>query len=472
MGFDSSTLRSVFVDQKSLAQRNTIGGRPVDGGRCTGTVQISCIPSGRVVAVGIVFDSRRAAYSINRARNDFQEDAPVDKLGDNIVSFASEIDDLTIEQAKQTALMPFVAPHVALMPDAHAGKGSSVGTVIPTLDAVIPAAVGVDIGCGMIAARTTVAFQDIDDRKSLADLRESVESAIPLSPGNYNKRFDRFDFTAARIAELEQLAEKDRVDLSHSPKWREQLGSLGGGNHFIELCLDETDRVWLFLHSGSRGVGNKIAQKHIKVAQKLCKQWWIELPNPDLAYLPQGTEEFGDYLRELHWAQKFALLNRAEMMDRFRRAFVHWLGGDVDQAETVEVERVNAHHNYTVKERHFGRDVWLTRKGAIDAHEGVRGLIPGSMGTKSYVVTGKGNPLGLCSAPHGAGRRFSRNEAKRRFTEQDLADRMQGIEYRHGAEWVDEIPDAYKPIDVVMADAADLVTVDHELRQLLNVKGT
>lgn len=326
--------------------------------------------------------------------------------------------------------------------------------------------------CGMIAARMDATWDRLrsSGRDDLAALRESVESAIPLSPGNYNKCFDRFDFTAARIAELEALGED--VDLSHSPKWREQLGSLGGGNHFIELCLDENQQVWLFLHSGSRGVGNKIAQKHIKVAQKLCKQWWIDLPNPDLAYLPQGTPEFVDYLRELHWAQKFALLNRAEMMDRFRRAFVYWMGGDVDNAHEHEVDRVNTHHNYTVMEHHFGRDVWLTRKGAIDAHDGVKGLIPGSMGTKSYVVTGKGNRAGLCSAPHGAGRRFSRNEAKKRFTEEDLAERMKGIEYRHGAEWIDEIPDAYKPIDSVMADAAELVTVNHELRQLLNVKGT
>ncbi len=393
-----------------------------------------------------------------------------------LVSYASELDALTLEQAKQTAMMPFVAPHVALMPDAHAGKGSSVGTVIPTIDAVIPAAVGVDIGCGMIAARTKFTADDIGYNVGtmnhpLSDLREFIESAIPLSPGNYNSDTHRFHFTAARIEALEQLAGEDDVDLSHSPKWREQLGSLGGGNHFIELCIDETGAVWLFLHSGSRGVGNKIAQKHIKVAQKLCQRWWIQLPNPDLAYLPQGTHEFGRYIKELNWAQRFALENRAEMMDRYLRVFAHWIGHDMDDTAGMEVERINTHHNYTRREHHMGRDVWLTRKGAIDAHEGVRGLIPGSMGTRSYVVTGKGNPVGLCSAPHGAGRRFSRNEAKRRFTEQDLADRMQGIEYRHGAEWIDEIPDAYKPIDQVMADAADLVTVDHELRQLLNVKG-
>ncbi|WP_104151126.1 RtcB family protein [Mycobacterium intracellulare] len=402
------------------------------------------------------------------------------RIADKLLNFASRIDDNTIEQAKQTAAMPFVHPHVALMPDAHSGMGSAVGTVIPTINAVIPAAVGVDIGCGMIAARTDYTANDISGL-DLAALRESIESAIPLSPGNYNRALDRFPFTEARIEALQNLAwpgddgqdlTHRNVDLTHSPKWREQLGSLGGGNHFIELCLDELDRVWLFLHSGSRGVGNKIAQKHIRVAQKLCAQWWINLPNKDLAYLPQGTPEFGAYLRELNWAQRFALENRAEMMDRFRRAFAHWVGWDPDAAAEMEVERINTHHNYTRKENHGGRDVWLTRKGAIDAHEGVVGIIPGSMGTRSYIVRGKGNPAGLCSAPHGAGRRFSRTEARRRYTVDDLARRMQGIEYRHGEEWIDEIPDAYKPIDAVMADAEDLVTVEHELRQVLNVKGT
>ncbi len=391
--------------------------------------------------------------------------------GHKLLNFASRIDDNTVEQAKQTASMPFVHPHVALMPDAHNGKGSAVGTVIPTVDAVIPAAVGVDIGCGMIAARTIFTGGDID-RRDLSVLRESIESAIPLSPGNYNRKTNRYPFTQERIDDLESQASARQVDLTHSPKWREQLGSLGGGNHFIELCLDGADRVWMFLHSGSRGVGNRIAQRHIKVAQKLCQQWWIDLPNPDLAYLPQHTPEFGQYIADLNWAQRFALSNRAEMMDRFRQSLAHWMGRDPDSAAEIEVERVNCHHNYTQKEHHGGRNVWLTRKGAIDAHEGVRAVIPGSMGTRSYIVRGKGNQAGLCSAPHGAGRRFSRTEARKRFTADDLADRMKGIEYRHGEEWVDEIPDAYKDIDVVMADAAELVDVEHELRQVLNIKGT
>lgn len=216
-------------------------------------------------------------------------------------------------------------------------------------------------------------------------------------------------------------------------------------------------------------MGNKIAQKHIKIAAKLCEQWHIQLPHPDLAYLPTSIPEFGAYIRELRWAQRFALLNRAEMMDRIVAVFATWLGVDPDH---VEVGRVACHHNYTEQEEHYGQQVWLTRKGAIAAGEGARGLIPGSMGTRSYVVRGKGSAPGLHSAPHGAGRRFSRNEARRRFTESDLAAAMDGIEYRHGEEWINEIPAAYKDIDQVMADAASLVEVEHTLRQLVNVKGT
>lgn len=395
------------------------------------------------------------------------------KVTSKLLNWASMIDDNTLEQARQTSTLPFVAPHVALMPDAHYGKGSSVGTVIPTLGAVIPAAVGVDLGCGVGAIQTSVTKEDLEKRiesseESLTTLRLAVENAIPMSMGNYNAKLTRYDFTAEKIAELEALADADEVDLKHSPKWREQLGSLGSGNHFCEGCFDEADSVWLFLHSGSRGVGNRIAQKHIKIAQDLNKKWWIGLPNPDLAYLVEGTDEFDSYIREMLWAQKFALLNRAEMMDRFRQVFAEWMG--LDPLE-IEEDRIASHHNYTQKERHFGKDVWLTRKGAVDAHEGVRGIIPGSMGAKSYVVVGKGNPAGLHSAPHGAGRIFSRTEARKRFTAEDLADRMKGIEYHHGEEWIDEIPDAYKPIDQVMADASDLVDVLHELRQFVNMKG-
>jgi len=385
-----------------------------------------------------------------------------------VVNFASHIDPATIEQANQTAALSFVYPHVALMPDAHVGKGAAVGTVIPTLGAVIPAAVGVDIGCGMIAARTRFTASDIAG-KDLARLRSSIESAIPLSVGNYNRSLALFEFTQGRLDQLEQLATDSGVDLSHSPKWKVQLGTLGGGNHFIELCVDAEDAVWMFLHSGSRGVGHKIATHYINVAKALCAKRGVSLPNSDLAFLEEGTAAFADYIDGLHWAQQFALANREEMMDRFRQQFANWMR--VDPAD-VEAERINAHHNYSVPERHGDKEVWVTRKGAVDAHHGVMGVIPGSMGTRSYIVRGKGNPAALCSAPHGAGRRFSRTEARRRFTAADLAERMEGIEYRHGEQWVDEIPDAYKSIDVVMEDSKELVEVVTSLRQVVNVKGT
>nr|WP_207551263.1 RtcB family protein [Mycobacteroides abscessus] len=402
------------------------------------------------------------------------------RIGDNIISFASEIDYTTIEQAKETATLPFIYPHMALMPDAHSGKGSAVGTVIPTVGAVIPAAVGVDIGCGMIAVKTRFTECNLLERfdgaykSHLSRLRVAIEEAIPLSPGNYNADTKRFPFTRKRIEGLIQLQNELNVDLSHSPKWMEQLGSLGGGNHFIELCLDSDDTVWLFLHSGSRGVGNKIAQKHIKAAQnQLVKhqRYGIAEPvaNKDLAYLSEGTCEFDRYIKDLRWAQQFAYDNRAEMMDRYVRVFADWLGV---QSQRVELDRVNCHHNYTVATEIDGRKVWLTRKGAIDASEGKLGLIPGSMGTRSYVVRGRGNKDGLFSAPHGAGRRFSRTKAKELFTLEDLAEQMQGIEYRHGEQWIDEIPSCYKPIDQVMKDAEPLVEVVTELRQILNVKGT
>lgn len=398
------------------------------------------------------------------------------RLGPKLVSFATEIADDTVEQAKVTASMAFVHPHVSLMPDAHLGKGSAVGTVIPTRGAVIPAAVGVDIGCGMVAAKTRFTEHDLDAgvdggyTPKLRTLRRLVEDAIPLSPGNYNKSLQRFPFTAKKHNELLRLQADLDVDLSHSPKWMEQLGSLGGGNHFIELCLDTEGNVWLFLHSGSRGVGNKIAQRHINIALQQCtKEPLIKLPNRDLAFLTEGTPEFDRYIKDLRWAQRFAYLNRAEMMDRFVHVFAEWLGVP---AEHLEVDRVNAHHNYTVPTKIDGEAVWLTRKGAIDATEGKLGIIPGSMGSRSYIVRGKGNRDGLWSAPHGAGRRYSRTKAKQLFSEQDLAAAMVGIEYRHGKEWIDEIPQAYKHIDQVMADAEPLVEIVTSLRQIMNVKGT
>jgi tRNA-splicing ligase RtcB (3'-phosphate/5'-hydroxy nucleic acid ligase) len=379
-----------------------------------------------------------------------------------LVTWASIIEPNTLEQAKTASTMPFVFPHIALMPDAHLGKGATVGSVIPTLGAIIPAAVGVDIGCGMIAVRTQFARQDFADR-SLRELREAIEAAIPLSAGKYNTELT--ESARARcdaLAVIEGIEAADRL----APRWRYQLGTLGSGNHFIEVTVDETDQVWLFLHSGSRGVGNKIAVHHIGIAQRLCQMWWIPLPDNDLAYLAEGTEEFSAYIRDLRWAQQFALLNREEMMDRVVCCVSGWIGTPVE-----EQERINCHHNFTQQERHFGRDVWLSRKGAIEATAGTPGLIPGSMGTASYVVVGKGNKLALNSSPHGAGRNFSRSAARRQFTTEQLREAMVGIEYRDTDAFIDEIPQAYKDIDQVMADASDLVEVRHTLRQIVNVKG-
>jgi tRNA-splicing ligase RtcB len=390
----------------------------------------------------------------------------MEQISKRLMSWASILEDSTREQAVLASTMPFIHPHLALMPDAHLGKGATVGSVIPTLGAVIPAAVGVDIGCGMIAVRTQYAVADLpmERRRSL---REAIEAAVPLSAGKYNRDLRR-EHTVARVHELEDRAARAEFDpAAYAANWRLQLGSLGSGNHFIEVSVDEEDRVWLFLHSGSRGVGNRIAQHHIKVAQKLCAQWWIDLPDPDLAYLVEDTDEFWSYIRELRWAQAFALANRAEMMDRVVSCFESWLGLDAVEREL----EINCHHNYTEQERHFGKRVWLSRKGAIDASPGTWGLIPGSMGTRSYVVQGKGNRLALNSSPHGAGREYSRSRARRTFTHHDLRSAMGDIEYRDTPAFVDEIPAAYKDIDIVMKDAEDLVEVRHVLRQIVNVKG-
>ncbi|MDT5202615.1 MAG: hypothetical protein QOH34_4137 [Mycobacterium sp.] len=383
------------------------------------------------------------------------------QLGKRLISWASVLEPESLAQAQRTASMPFVFPHLALMPDAHLGKGATVGSVIPTLGAIIPAAVGVDIGCGMIAVRTQFATADVA-RADLRALRVAIEGAVPLSAGKYN--VDLTDTAKARVADLEAGADVDYG--SFAGNWRLQLGTLGSGNHFIEVTVDEEQRVWLFLHSGSRGVGNKIAQRHIEIARALCKQWWIDLPDPDLAYLVEGTDQFWSYMRDLRWAPKFALLNREEMMDRVIGCFEAWIGEPV-----VEADRINCHHNFTQQEVHFGKKVWVSRKGAIEASAGRPGLIPGSMGTASYVVAGLGDPLSLNSSPHGAGRNFSRSAARRQFTVEDLRTAMVGIEYRDTDAFIDEIPAAYKDIDQVMADAADLVEVRHTLRQIVNVKG-
>jgi tRNA-splicing ligase RtcB len=388
----------------------------------------------------------------------------MEKISTTLYSWASILEGNTREQAERTATMPFIHPHLALMPDAHLGMGATVGSVIPTLGAIIPAAVGVDIGCGMIAVRTQHVLDQLPEDRSA--VREAIERAIPLNAGAANRSVSR-EHTERRLEHLRDLAGTAGFDpASYAGRWELQLGTLGSGNHFIEITVDEEQRVWLFLHSGSRGVGNKIAQHHIDVARTLCERWWIQLPHRDLAYLVEGTDEFWAYIREMRWAQTYALLNREEMMDRVVTCYEEWVGEPVERREEI-----NCHHNYTEQETHFGRQVWLSRKGAINAEAGRMGLIPGSMGTASYVVEGKGDRMSLSSAPHGAGRQYSRTAARKTFTHEQLREAMQGIEYRDTDAFIDEIPAAYKDIDQVMADAADLVAVTHTLRQVVNVKG-
>jgi tRNA-splicing ligase RtcB (3'-phosphate/5'-hydroxy nucleic acid ligase) len=388
----------------------------------------------------------------------------VEKIGQRLVNWASILDPGTREQAERAATMPFIHPHIALMPDAHLGRGATVGSVIPTLQAIMPAAVGVDIGCGMAAVRTQFHVDQVRAKGSLAPLREAIERAIPLGAGHHNRKV--VATAAPRVEELATLADEAGFDPARDKKgWEAQLGTLGSGNHFIEVTVDEADRVWLFLHSGSRGVGNKIASRHIAVAREACAGQ--DLPDIDLAYLTEDTDEFWTYIRELRWAQHYALLNREEMMDRLVRQTGEFVGTDV-----VEQERISCHHNYTESEEHFGEQVWVSRKGAIDAAPGRAGLIPGSMGTASYVVAGKGEPTSLRSSPHGAGRAFSRTKARKTFTHEQLREAMIGIEFRDTDAFLDEIPAAYKDVDVVMADAADLVEIRHTLRQIVNVKGT
>jgi tRNA-splicing ligase RtcB (3'-phosphate/5'-hydroxy nucleic acid ligase) len=387
----------------------------------------------------------------------------METINGRLLSWASILEPSTREQAERTAAMPFIHPHLALMPDAHLGKGATVGSVIPTEGAIIPAAVGVDIGCGMMAVRTQFSRADLPAAGDLAVLHGQISRSVPLSAGRYNKKVR--PTAEPRVEELRAMPGIDQAN-GAAGNWPLQLGSLGSGNHFIEVSLDEQDRVWLFLHSGSRGVGNKLASVHIRRAQEWCRQRGIELADRDLAYLEEGTPEFDAYIEALRWAQRFAWLNREEMMDRVVEQVGRFLKRDVER-----LEQVQCHHNYTEREEHYGRSVWLSRKGAISARAGQPGLIPGSMGTASYVVVGKGNVASLTSSPHGAGRNHSRNAARRLFTRADLEARMTGIAWGHSDAFLDEHPDAYKPIDQVMADAADLVEVRHTLRQVVNVKG-
>lgn len=373
-----------------------------------------------------------------------------------------EIEPEAQQQILDTASMPFIFRHVAVMPDCHYGMGSTVGTVLATQGAIIPAAVGVDIGCGMIAVKTNLKLEQLGD---LAKLRSSIERSIPMSAGRYNR--DITESAQMRIAELEITEHTDKV----TGNWKEQLGTLGGGNHFIEVCLDQDGIVWVTLHSGSRGVGNKVGTTYIKMAQDLCKRMFVSLPNNDLAYLPFGSQEFNDYMKDLYWSQRFALLNREEMMDRVLKDISYQVYGENGHQSEFEVERINCHHNFTQVENHLGGNAWITRKGAIEATTGKKAMIPGSMGTRSYIVSGLGNEESFCSAPHGAGRRMSRTKAREMFKMTDLEEAMKGIEYRKSDVLVDEIPGAYKDIDKTIEYARDLVKIEYTLKQILNCKG-
>lgn len=392
------------------------------------------------------------------------------KVSEKIITFIppDTIEPGAMEQIKNISEMPFIFKHVAVMPDCHLGKGATVGSVIATKGAIIPAAVGVDIGCGMIAVKTIWKKSDLPE--DLAKIRMGIDRRIPLFAGSQNQKVT--ESAAKRIAELEEMGGDDIAFFDKLMSgWRMGLGSLGSGNHFIEVTVDENDDVWAFLHSGSRGIGNKIATHHIAIAQKVMEMYHIPLVDRDLAYLPEGTVQFADYIRQMNWAQHFALLNREEMMDRVLTELSYTMFGELRPFEEFTGQRINCHHNFTQMENHLGENVWLTRKGAILASEGTYGLIPGSMGTASYVVRGKGNPVSFTSAPHGAGRNFSRTEARKRITMEELEKAMEGKEWNHSEKFIDEAPAAYKDIDVVMENAKELVEIVHTFSQIINVKG-
>ena len=377
------------------------------------------------------------------------------------------------QQLMNTAQMPFIFKHLAVMPDVHLGKGSTIGSVIPTVGAIIPAAVGVDIGCGMIAARTTLMASDLPD--NLHGLRCAIEAAVPH--GRTRSRNGRDKGAWENVA-----AQADQVWSALNPRFkaitdkypqlersnhRQHLGTLGSGNHFVEVCLDEANRVWFMLHSGSRGVGNAIGNLFIQLAQADMRQHLANLPDRDLAYFEEGSQHFDDYVEAVGWAQDFARQNRELMM----KAVVQATRKVISKPFEVALEAVNCHHNYVQKERHFGEDVLVTRKGAVSAKKGELGIIPGSMGAKSFIVRGLGNEESFCSCSHGAGRTMSRTKAKNTFTVEDQIRATAHVECRKDADVIDEIPMAYKDIDLVMHAQRELVEVLHTLRQVVCVKG-
>jgi tRNA-splicing ligase RtcB len=378
------------------------------------------------------------------------------------------------QQLLNVARLPFVFRWIAVMPDVHWGIGATVGSVIPTRGAIIPAAVGVDIGCGMMAVRTTLNARDLPD--NLKNIRDAIEIAVPHGRTNHGARGDRgawHDIPSRNAEVWETLKPAYDVILQKHPRLNRgndvnHLGTLGTGNHFIEVCLDEAGNVWLMLHSGSRGVGNRIGTYFIELAKRDMKKFFINLPDQNLAYFPEHTDHFDDYVEAVGWAQDYARWNRQLMMESVVAAIRRC--GDVPPFE-ADIEVINCHHNYVAREKHFGENVLVTRKGAVRASEGDMGIIPGSMGARSYIVRGKGNRESFSSCSHGAGRAMSRNEAKRRFTLEDHARMTDGVECRKDSDVIDETPGAYKPIEDVMAAQADLVDIAYTLRQVVCVKG-
>lgn len=383
------------------------------------------------------------------------------------------VDEKARVQLSKAAAMPFVFKHVAAMPDVHVGIGATVGSVIPTKGAVIPAAVGVDIGCGMMAARTSLHANDLPD--NLDGVRDAIERAVPHGRTSGRGGRDKGSWGDPPIEVVDlwgQLSARFKLIADKYPRLARvnhvtHLGTLGTGNHFIELCLDTEGRVWVMLHSGSRGVGNAIGTFFIELAKQDMRKWFINLPDQDLAYFPEGTDHFDDYVEAVEWAQEFAALNRRMMMTNVIRA----LKAEITKPFDAELEAINCHHNYVTRENHFGENVLVTRKGAVRAAKGVMGIIPGSMGAKSFIVRGLGNAQSFDSCSHGAGRVMSRTEAKKVVTlEEHIAD-TEGVSCRKDEGVIDESPRAYKPIEAVMAAQADLVEVVHTLKQVVCVKG-
>ncbi len=453
------------------------------------TVTVTCDPAaltGALVAIELadgrgVFDAEQhnrlgpIVHAFRRARGAHLDRTPRPSSGapiriDNVLSWASRIDGNTLEQALQTSRLPFMAGHLALMPDAHLGIGATIGSVIPTSGAIVPSAVGVDIGCGMVAVETDLVADGLPD--DMDRLHSYIAAVVPAGMGRSHPEVD--DRVLAKMPAFPDTS--DAWDQRVIARAAQQFGTLGGGNHFIEVCLDERDRVWVVLHSGSRGPGNILATAHIRRAKGLMRERMISLENPELAYLVEGEPDFEAYITDMLWAQAYAAANRDVMMDAVLLQLWGFVGTSADTSPHRvgrEVQRINCHHNYTTRERHDGREVWLTRKGAIRAGSGDLGVIPGSMGTSTYIVRGLGNPASYQSCSHGAGRRMSRSAARKTLSVDSLAEAMAGKAWNdyEAEKLLDEHPDSYKDIDQVMSDQKDLVEVLHTLRQIVNFKG-